>query len=182
MNSETFRSRLAKLLQKSRKAVRLYAGMEKRALARNSEYNDMQVQAWKEINEELTRQLTNILNAPHSRQLAADIYSLRDRFYNEWRMTESETHLKHKSLTQAVEHSDFIKAAQLSRELVVHKAKVQALQAVHHEIQGVISQSHVSNSAIELDVSQELILPETETPNPIVRVARVIPMRKRAGS
>jgi hypothetical protein len=179
MNEETFRSRLLKLVQKSRKALRLYSSMERR----KSELADAQVQQWREVNADLLQSLSTVVDAPGNKGLAASVYAIRDRYYHEWRMSESELHRQHKVLISSAEAGDFLKVANLGAELTKQKARVQALQAVHHELQEVISRSHVSLPTIELtDPSEVETLPirESASESPIQRQAKVIPLRKRA--
>ncbi len=175
MQNETFRSRVVKLIQKSRKAVRLYTSVG-RGAARHPEFTETQVQEWKEVNNELLRSLMEAVENPGSRKLVSDIFALRDRFYTEWRMAETELHNKHKDLIFVVENGDFVKAVNLGRRLIVLKARVQATQAVHHELQELIDQSHVAQPTIEL--SQEHIVGEDR--QPAAANGKVIPLRRRS--
>jgi len=172
MDSETFRTRLAKLIQKSRKALRLYTSMGRISSGRNAEYTEMQVQEWKEINAELLKQLTSAMENLNHKRLVADVFVLRDRFYTEWRSTESGLHSSHKELIFAAENGDFIKASNLSRSLVALKARGQASQAAHHELQDVINRSNVSQPTIELSTRQVV----EEQLDPDLRQAKVIPI------
>lgn len=186
MNEETFRSRLLKLVQKSRKALRLYSAMDRR----KGELADAQVQQWRDVNADLLRSLSAVVEAPGNKGLAASVYAIRDRYYHEWRMSESELHRKHKDLVTSAEAGDFLKVANLGAELTRHKARVQALQAVHHELQEVISRSHVSQPHIELatieledatDAGADIAASqEMASPSPIQRQAKIIPLRQRA--
>lgn len=183
MNAETFRSRLFKLLQKSRKALRLYSSMGKKQRGDASYLSDAQVREWREVNAELLKSLTSVLEIETSKGLAAGVYSLRDRFYHEWRMTESELHQRQREIVQLVESEDFAGVASLAQDLLSLKARVQALQAVHAEIQSVISQSHVSQPAITLE--QETALAEEhlndlkKRAGPEPQQAKIIQMPRR---
>lgn len=173
MESETFRTRLVALMQKSRKAIRLYTTMGSMPDETNSEFREMQVQEWKGLNSELLKQLSVALENPSSKNLSSDVFALRDNFYSRWRMTESEMHVKQKELIHSSEKGDFIKSAVLSRELVALKARVQAAQAAHHEIEDVIQKSRVAMPPLEL--TREKIVAEETAP---IR-AKVIPLRKQ---
>ena len=175
MNDETFRSRLLKLVQKSRKALRLYSSMGKR----NGELADVQVNEWREVNSELLRNLSTILDSPSNKGLAASVIAIRDRFYHEWRMAEGDMHKKHKELLRHAESGDFLRVVNLGTELASLKARVQALQAAHHEVQEVVHRSHVSQPAIELARQAPLPEPKKES-SPIQRNAKVSPLRQRA--
>ncbi len=176
MENHTFRSRLSELMQKSRKALRLYTSVGRLPNAAHSELNDMQVQQWKEVNSDLLRQISSAMESPNARALAADIFTLRDRFYTTWRSAEAEVHVKRKELVTCAENSDFIKAAVLGRELVLLKAKEQAAQAAHHELQEVLTRSRIAPPTIEL--SQEQVVPESAV-HEERQIAKVIPLRGR---
>ena len=175
MDSDTFRSRLVSLMQKSRKAIRLYSTMGSLQQEANSEFRDMQIDEWKAVNTELLRQLTIALDNPQSKLLGSSVSAIRDHFYSKWRMTESELHVRQKELLQSSESGDFIKAAVLASELVSLKARVQAAQAAHHELEEVIDRSRVSVPAVELDGSQ--IVNDRASMPPTL--AKVIPLRKQ---
>lgn len=177
MENHTFRSRLAELMQKSRKALRLYTSVG-RVSNPQSEFNDMQVQQWKEVNADLLKQISMAMESPNSRALVADIFTLRDRFYTAWRSAEAEVHGKRRDLISSAENGDFIKAAVLGRELVLLKAREQAAQAAHHELQEVLTRSRVAQPTIEL--SQESVVPDVvEEEFPEKQFAKVIPLRGR---
>lgn len=176
MENHTFRSRLAELMQKSRKALRLYTSMGRINNNAHSELNEMQAQQWKEINADLLRQISAAMESPNSRALVADIFTLRDRFYAAWRSAEADVHNKRRDLISSAENGDFIKSAVLGRELVLLKAREQAAQAAHHELQEVLTRSRVAQPTIEL--SQDNVVPEVEEV-PEKLFAKVIPLRGR---
>lgn len=170
MDSPTLRSRVIKLTHKSRKALRLYSSIARSG----SEASELQLQQWREVNSDLLKHLTELLEQRNQRILAAGIVAVRDRFYAEWRSNESELHRRHKEITLVVEHSDFVRASNLSRKLIQLKARVEATQAAHHELQELIEQSRLKNPAIEL---------ANITPSPTTPTAKIIPLhanRRRA--
>jgi hypothetical protein len=174
MENHTFRSRLAELMQKSRKALRLYTSMGRINNNAHSELNEMQVQQWKEINADLLKQISVAMESPNSRALVADIFMLRDRFHTAWRAAEADVHLKRRELISSAENGDFIKAAVIGRELVLLKAREQAAQAAHHELQEVLTRSRVAQPTIEL--SQESVVAEVEVVEE-KPTAKIIPLR-----
>ncbi len=176
MESETFRSRVGKLLQKSRKALRLYSKMGLVQEGEISEYNEMQVSEWREVNARLLRQLSSALELSHSRQLVSSIYRIRDQFYSEWRESQGSVHEKRRALTLAVENGDFIKCVLLSKELIALKARLQATQAAHHELQSVIEKS----SARPPKEGSEPIVEEVAEEGPLFTQAKIIPLRRRS--
>ncbi len=150
MEEQTFRSRLLELLQRSRKAMRLYASMGKSHARQPNEFSEMQAAAWQETNAELVRRLSALLDAPHSKRLVNDAIMLRDQIWGEFRVLEKDLHGKQLNLIAASEHGDFAAACSLSKVLVGLKAKLQATQAAHHEFEMVLRRSKLSGDTIEL--------------------------------
>lgn len=157
MEQHTFRSRLAQLMQKCRKALRLYSSVKQLGSGDATDLSELQVLEWRQVNSELLRQLSMALSNPNIKALTADIFMLRDRFQTEWRMAEAEQHAKQKLLLSSGEKGDFIRAATLCRELVTLKARTQAAQAAYHEIEELLLQSKVTPPpAIELPKEAEV--------------------------
>ncbi|NLF25202.1 MAG: hypothetical protein GX589_06025 [Deltaproteobacteria bacterium] len=167
--------RLARLLQKSRKALRLYSSMERSGQGRAAEFRDLQVQAWKEVNSELACKLESAMQNINARQLVREVFELRDHFHSAWRTAEAELHLAHKDLLAAAEGGDFIRAAHASLKLVGLKARLQACQAGHHELQSVIDQSKVAQPTIELS-REQIVTPAPEDPP---HRAKIIPLLQK---
>lgn len=220
MEGETLRSRLAGLLQKSRKAVRLYTNFEKpsanssgynfihsRSASRTSAgfsgsqesrgfqgvggyegigrdalgdkagekdaagLNALQLAQWQAVNTDLQRQITAILDRPHSRLLASETVEIRDRFYGMWRAYEAELRQKQIDLAEAVSRGDFIKAALLAKSSVALKALEQATEAAQHEMQIIVDRFKLGNakqaesSGRETILRDELIKLEDQAPN-----------------
>ncbi len=195
MEGETLRSRLAGLLQKSRKAVRLYTNFEKpqshpagyrhpsgysythTRSAQNRldeasgffkfdkwgndssegvsgtresgvdaasfkalqvELTSLQLSQWQSVNTDLQRQITAILDRPHSRLLGSETVEIRDRFYGMWRAYEADLRQKQIDLAEAVSRGDFVRAAILAKATVMLKAREQAAEAAQHEIQVIV--------------------------------------------
>lgn len=154
MDGETLRSRVVQLVQRTRKAVRLYSSAERltggeRVTAEQAEFTALQLEQWQQINTELQRQLYAAVDHPNQRLLAGEVLSIRDRFYHEWRNAESELHIKQTELLSAAEKGDFVRAAVLGRGLVVIKAREQAAQAAHHELQDLVDRSRIDTKITE---------------------------------
>jgi len=184
MQGETFRGRVARLIQRSRKALRLYSSigrtpfdqdrLDQGGREQSRELSELQLGQWKEINAELARELTAALERPNQRGLPAEVAALRDRFYGEWRMAEAELHEQQRGLIAAAEHGDFIRATHLGQRLVVLKARVQATQAAHHELSDLSDKSKLGSSTVEFtreirttdesrnDVAQNALIQEVE--------------------
>ena len=179
MESHPFRTRISQLMQKSRKALRLYSSMGKAGAAsvtadnESGEYSEIQVAEWREVNAELLRALSAALAHPGAKRLVSDIFALRDRFHAEWRSREGEIHNSQKALVIAGEQGDFVRAASLARELIIGKARMQACHAAYQELDDVLSQSRVPPPTIEL--SHEHV----ETPRPARVLGKVIPIRRQ---
>jgi hypothetical protein len=67
-----------------------------------------------------------------------------------WRTSESELVQSQRELIACAERGDFIRAASLSINLVSLKARVQAGQAAHHELDMLIRRSKVIRPSAEL--------------------------------
>ncbi len=158
MDGETLRSRVVQLVQRTRKAVRLYSSAERltggeRLSAEQAEFTALQLEQWQQINTELQRQLYAAVDHPNQRLLAGEVLSIRDRFYHEWRNAESELHIKQTELLSAAEKGDFVRAAVLGRALVVVKAREQAAQAAHHELQDLVDRSRIDTKITDRTAS-----------------------------
>ena len=179
MDNDTIRSRLTRLLQKSRKALRLYTTFGKIPGNDVNELGEIQVREWKSANANLIRELTRVMANVNQRKLVAEICVLRDRFYQEWRELEADLHLKQRSLITSSENGDFIRASSLSRELVLVKAKVQSAQAVHHELHEVIKRSSAKLVSPPIELLDERALPEDQSSEAVPELSNVIRMRRR---
>lgn len=178
MNDETFRSRLLLLLQKSRKAVRLYSNVSKQDSTINQDsQSEDHMRQWRDVNSDLSNNLKSLLEEGNGRALTAGAFALRDRFQREFRLTESDLHLQQCELVAAAERSDFLKVVSMARKLVGLKARVQALQAVHHELQTILDKCNVSQSAVKLLETADGVKPvESRLDSENMR-ARIIPLR-----
>lgn len=186
MDNDTFKSRLMNLVSRSRKALRLYSNVGRiHGDGPGNNYTELQTREWKSVTADLLKELTSALD--HSKtikDLAALVYSLRDRLNSQWRTLESDLHLRQKELVFSSENGDFIRASVLATELVVLKARMQAAQAAHHELHDVLKRSKMSQPTIEL--SHEAVVAESsaagqaapETGSPDMIAAKVIPIRR----
>jgi hypothetical protein len=157
MEGDTFKSRVERLAQKSRKALRLYTSMGQKGVASAGVYAEWQVQQWQEVNGELVRSLSAVLARPHQRLMVSDVFSLADSYYGQVRYSEAELDSSHSELIAAAASGDFIKAAKLSADLVSLKARVQATQAVYHELSELIQKSKISRPAEQTTTQLEWI-------------------------
>jgi len=153
MESESFRARVLALIQKSRRALRLYnsAGTISGSKGEGSaDLSSAQVHEWRDINSLLLRKLTEAADSPNTKQLIYDVFALRNEFQTIWRTSESELVQSQRELVSCAERGDFVRATSLATALVGLKARVQAGQAAHHEIDLLIRRSKVVRPAAEL--------------------------------
>lgn len=166
MESESFRSRLLALIQKSRRALRLYNNTGGQSIVRmegtSAELSNAQVAEWREINSLLLRKLTESADSPSTKKLVYDVFALRSEFQSLWRTSESEMVQLQRELISSAERGDFIKASGLAVSLVSLKARVQAGQAAHHELDLLIKRSRVVRPAAELSEEGATVLSTIE--------------------
>jgi hypothetical protein len=166
MESESFRSRVVALIQKSRRALRLYSHSSGQSLARvegmTADLSAAQVSEWREINGLLLKRLSESADTPSTKKLVYDVFALRNEFQTLWRTSEGELVQLQRDLVAAAERGDFIKATGLSSTLVSLKARVQAGQAAHHELDLLIKRSRVVRPAAELSEEGATVLSTIE--------------------
>jgi hypothetical protein len=147
MESETFRTRVMALIQKSRRALRLYSSAGSSGLVKGEgssiELSAVQVSEWREVNNLLLRKLTEASESPNNKSLVYDIFALRNEFQGLWRASEAEMVTSQRELIDCSERGDFVRATVLATNLVSLKARVQAGQAVHHELDVLIRKSRL---------------------------------------
>jgi len=205
MESESFRSRLLAVIQKSRRALRLYNNSGSQSIARlegtSPELSAAQVAEWREMNSLLLRKLTESAESPSTKKLVYDVFALRNEFQSLWRASEGQMVQLQRELVAAGEKGDFIKASTLAIKLVSLKARVQAGQAAHHELDLLIKRSRVVRPAEELSEEGATVLstiallddqsvdedpslvaaaPSYSRPRMAVGVAKVIPLKRRS--
>ena len=144
MENHTVRSRVMQLLQRSRRALRLYSSVRKSYTESSSIYQEMQAQEWRSVNAELLRHLTQVAERQTIRDMVRDIFIAQDRFLEEWRSSEQELQFKQRALIVSAESEDYTRAATLGNELVTLKARVQATHAAHHELNDLVRQSRLT--------------------------------------
>ncbi len=238
MEHDTFRNKLSKLTQKTRKALRLYSSSgnsplghasrplghtSKSGSARNRstqssssplqqlsrqpvavsqdsyltngsfptesehavdsiDYSVLQVQQWKEVTRDLLQKITPLLTISNNRKLVIEFYGIRDQFYNEWRLLQADLHTRQLELEAAAEGGEFVKCVNLSVDLVSLKARMQACQAAHNELQRIIENSKVSSPTAQEIESQRIEEEEEvaeEAPHYDPDDSNVIPLRRR---
>ncbi len=177
MNGDTFRVKLLKLMQRSRKALRLYSSVGRMRNEHANELSDLQITQWKLINAELVKQLSLLLDVPGNRTLSSDVLSLRDRFHHEWRQSQANLHARQDELIALAEKGDFAKVAVLSRELVALKARSQAAQAAQHELSDVLKRISLEHTTVEL--CDESVVEEVKEV-PTAKIIPFMPERRRS--
>jgi hypothetical protein len=164
--SESFRSRVVALIQKSRRALRLYSHNAGQSIARvegsTAELSAAQVTEWRDINGLLLKRLTESAESPSTKKIVYDVFALRNEFQTLWRTSEGELVQQQRELIAAAERGDFVKATGLAVSLVSLKARVQAGQAAHHELDLLIKRSRVVRPAAELGEEGATVLSTIE--------------------
>jgi hypothetical protein len=128
----------------------------------STELSNAQVAEWREINSLLLRKLTESADSPSTKKLVYDVFALRSEFQSLWRTSESEMVQLQRELIASAERGDFIKASGLAVNLVSLKARVQAGQAAHHELDLLIKRSRVVRPAAELSEEGATVLSTIE--------------------
>ncbi len=126
------------------------------------ELSAAQVAEWREVNSLLLRKLTNAVESPSTKKVVHDIFAIRNDFQVMWRASESELVTQQRELVAAAERGDFIKASGVAVSLVSLKARVQAGQAAHHELDLLIKRSRVVRPAAELNEESATVLSTIE--------------------
>ena len=176
MGSQTFRLRLAKLRQKSRRALRLYTRMGRFPSGNeNPLFTELQLEEWKTVNADLVEKLGHCIEDSNTRRVACDIYSLRDFYQNGACLTENVLLAKQNELLSAAQQGDFVKAALTSRELISLKARFEANRAAHHELQLLLRRSRIVRPSE--DQIDSAIVPQIV---PVIDNGNVIPLRRRS--
>ena len=178
MDRETFFQRLGALLQKSRKAQRLYSNMG-RASSDVSPYSETQIEEWRSISAEIVRQLSQLLDRPNNRNLVNEVVVIRDNFYQLWRSSEGALHKVQRNLINVAEKGDFIRAVTLADEAVGLKARVQAAHAAHHEFSEILKSTRSADAVPEINDSQVVALEREYQLEDISSLNRVLEQRER---
>lgn len=163
--SDSLRLQILEIVQRSRKAARLYSSSLTRVNAENLEVNEklylteIQTKQWHDANQQLVKYLTVALNQANSVRLRQGVL---DYFFEVKGILEDinrELVSSQTLLIIASESGDYLRAYQLSRHLVKLNAQLQAFQANFYElnraVKNLVKQSELSPSK-ELDEAIEL--------------------------
>ena len=148
MDRVTFFQRLSLLVQKSRKAQRLYSNMG-RVSSETSPYSESQIEEWRSITANILRHLLAIVDRPNSKTLVQDVSVVCENFHQTWRSSEAELHKAQRELISASERGDFVRAVSLAEQALVLKARVQATHAAYHELSDLLRYSKVASHLAE---------------------------------
>jgi hypothetical protein len=161
MINATVQSRILNLLRQSRQAVRLYASVRHLEASPVSQLAKVQSEQWRLANEQLCKQLGNLLrnptnggnqttnltsnnHVPTTQTLGQVIKQIREEFRQAWRQTEHELHETHLQLGKAVDRADYITSAILSKDLVQLQARKEAQSAVYEELTSLLRSCKIS--------------------------------------
>lgn len=187
MTSDTFHSRILSVLQKSRRALRLYTQGNAGKLTSQEEFqaelSSLQISEWREVNNFLVRKLSQAAEGPSAKRLVFEIFSVRTELAAEYKAAEEGMGTAQRELNSSVENNDFARSAILARSLVTLKARKQAYHAAHHEVDLIIRRSKITNCPDEREVNQTIELLEhqvvgNEELGTGYTPAKVIPLRR----
>ncbi len=180
VEKSTFRSRVLQLLQRSRRALRLYSSVSQVGIEGSREFAELQATEWRMTNTFLVREISTLLDEPTNRELAIGLRVLADRLEDEGLSAEGEMHAKQCALVFSAENGDYVRSAVLGKELVILKARMQARQAANHEVNGVLKSARVTPQPEliaqprEIELDSKVIEESNFEP-----ASNVIPLRRR---
>ena len=182
MDSITLRSRLLKLLQKSRKASRLYGSMDSNDT--HDELKEKQAKEWKKVTSELLLELSSTLENSNPKRVLQQAFNMRDRFHSDYRMAESELNRSQRDLINVAEIGDFTRAFSLSSSLISLKARVQACQAAYHELSEILARAKLPSDLVSHVLDQKDVINQVQANTDFdsqddLRTAKVIPLRQK---
>lgn len=173
MSSDTFKTKLAKLIQKSRKAIRIYSAVGRDSVGRPSKpYSDMQLKAWYNVNEELLIFLQEATTKLHLRQVATETLKYAQKLSGQLLPEQTKFASDSRLLVQFAESGDFVNSAKLSQELIVLKAKIEAKKAVLEELGELLSSAN-----LKMPVTHQM----NQAPQESLRIteSKIIPFRTK---
>ncbi len=173
MSSDTFKTKLAKLIQKSRKAIRIYSAVGRDSIGRPSKpYSDMQLKAWYNVNEELLMFLQEVTTKLHLRQVASEILKYAQKLSSQISPEQQKLNSDHRLLIQYTESADFVNSAKLSQELIVLKSRIEAKKAVLHELEDLLTSAN-----LKLPITHQM----NDVPQESLKIteSKIIPFRTK---
>ncbi len=156
MTTAPFSSRLLALLQRARRAVRMYGSLGRPSShpEQGNEERDAQAREWRVTNELLISRITALIGvrpvtAITPRELGGVVHQFeREAVELSTLLAEGNTRL-----IGFAEAADYIAAARTARELVILQARSQAIAAVIHELSVLLSPH--GNRGVSSEVGEE---------------------------
>ena len=173
MQNDTFKTKLAKLVYKIKKAIRLYTTVSRGKSNSDKPYAELQIAQWRETNEKLLNRLQEIIQNNHLRKVSTDLHALKVSYSKESESLDQEIRLLHSELIAAARNADFVSSAKASTRLIPLKARQQACQAVIEELSDLLSDIVIS-STIPADRDEE----EHSSDRLKVRSAKILPFKR----
>ena len=173
MTTDTFKTKLSKLINKSRKAVRLYSTVARPGLGKSNErpYADIQLAEWRMTNEDLLGKLLTIIKNSNIRKAINDIAILKSQYTKTVNDLSLIINTKHRELIETTNIGDFVKIAKISYELIPLKAKLESKKAVLNELEDLV----VGNITTNVFMQEKA----EENNNLRVRSSKIIPFIKK---
>lgn len=142
MSQEPFSARLASLVQRARKATRMYASIERSASGGESsnEEKESQAREWRVSNEVLLNRIANLMGVrPVTAVTPREVTGILHQFEGEADEWSGELSAGQDRLVAYAEAADYISTARLARDLVSLKARSQAANAILHELKTLLA-------------------------------------------
>jgi len=163
MTTAPFSSRLLALLQRARRAVRMYGLLGRPAghAEQGNEERDAQAREWRVTNELLISRITALVGvrpvtAITPRELSGVVHQFdREAIELSTLLAEGNTRL-----IGFAEAADYIAAARMARELVILHARSQAIAAVIHELSVLLSPHGSRGTSAELGGAGPVAAPQ----------------------
>jgi hypothetical protein len=145
MQNDTFKTKLAKLVYKIKKAIRLYTTVGRGKGSNDKPYAEIQINEWRDINERLLNELQEIIKDNHLRKVSISLDGLRKSYESEALRIDQDIRSKHSELNIFARNGDFVATAKTSSVLIPLKARHQACLAVVEELNILLSDLVITN-------------------------------------
>lgn len=188
MNTDSFKVKLNKLIQKSRKAIRIYSSASSSSFSPRGEskpFADLQLQEWRNANEELLSFLIKTTNSINLRKVFKELEIYRNQLLRQLKAKKAELEEGDRRLSVYLDSHDYVNINMLSKSLVVIKTFVAAKEAVIIELNhvlGIQQSSSLPLSCIYDQHKDEKSDTAMDGVKSISNPSKIIPFRKQKAS
>ncbi len=135
----TVEARVVALMQRARKALRIYASVERTpGDSANAEFVELQAREWRSANEQLLRRLAALVDRGLASLTIARIATIQAEFASELATTRAEYEHQVVRAHDSLARANFVQAAIETRSLVGMKARLESLLAIEQEFATVL--------------------------------------------